>query len=274
MTQRIAFIGGGNMATALIGGLLARGAAPGAITVADPDPQQRARLSRDAAVAVEQDGAAAAHGADIVVLAVKPQQMAEVARGLAPVLAGRRPLVISVAAGIRLHDLARWLGAGVPLVRAMPNRPALVGAGVTALYAEPGVDDTARDVAEAILRACGPTVWVPDEAQLDVVTAISGSGPAYFFLLIEVLESVAMELGLDPATARTLAVETAQGAGRMAAESTDTPAELRAQVTSKGGTTAAALAVLEEAGVRDIFRRAVTAAARRSGELAREFGAS
>jgi pyrroline-5-carboxylate reductase len=274
MTRRIAFIGGGNMATALIGGLLARGAAPGAITVADPDPRQRERLSRDSGVRVEADGPAAAADADIVVLAVKPQQMAEVARGLAPVLARRRPLVISVAAGIRLRDLARWLGAGIPLVRTMPNRPALIGAGVTALYANADVDDDARDVAEAILLACGPTVWVPDEAQLDVVTAVSGSGPAYFFLLIEMLEAAAIELGMDAATARKLAVETAQGAGRMAAESTDTPAELRAQVTSKGGTTAAALAVLEEAGVRAMFGRAVAAAARRSGELAREFGAS
>jgi pyrroline-5-carboxylate reductase len=154
----------------------------------------------------------------------------------------------------------------------MPNRPALMGAGITALYAAPGVDAAARATAEGILAACGPTVWVPDEAQMDVVTAVSGSGPAYFFLLIECLEAAGIELGLDPATARQLAIETARGAGRMAAESAESPAELRQQVTSKGGTTAAALEVLEAADVRGIFARAVAAGAARSTALAREFG--
>jgi pyrroline-5-carboxylate reductase len=273
MTQRIAFVGGGNMATALVGGLIARGAAAGAISVADPDAGQRARLARDFNVRTFAEGAAAIEETETVVLAVKPQQMAAVARSLAPLIAARRPLVISVAAGIRLEDLARWLGPGVPLVRTMPNRPALIGAGITALYANADVGEDARKVAEAIMLACGATVWVADEAQLDVVTAVSGSGPAYFFLLIEALEAAAIELGLDAATARRLAVETAQGAGRMAAESTDSPAELRAQVTSRGGTTAAALAVLEADGAHAMFVRAVAAAARRSRELAREFGA-
>ena len=150
-------------------------------------------------------------------------------------------------------DIARWLGPGVPLIRTMPNRPALIGAGITALFARPGSSAGARKTAEAILAACGPTVWVPYEDQIDVVTAVSGSGPAYFFLLVECLEAAGIELGLDPATARKLAIETARGAGRMAAEAPESPAELRAQVTSKGGTTAAALAVLEAAGVRGIF---------------------
>jgi pyrroline-5-carboxylate reductase len=237
MGTRILFVGGGNMATSLVGGLLARGHQPGDLVVADPDAAQRTRLERDYRIAT-----------------------------------GPRPLVISVAAGIRLQDLARWLGPDVPLVRAMPNRPALMGAGITALYAAPGVDTAARATAAAILGACGPTVWVPDEAQMDVVTAVSGSGPAYFFLLIECLEAAGIELGLDPATARQLALETARGAGRMAAESADTPAELRLQVTSKGGTTAAALEVLEAADVRGIFARAVAAGAARSTALAREFG--
>ena len=272
MTEQIAFVGGGNMATSLIGGLLARGMSPAQIVVADPEPSQRARLEHDHGVSTVADAAAAAATAQTIVLAVKPQQMAEVARSIAGLVATRRPLVISVAAGIRLQDLARWLGPGVPLVRCMPNRPALIGAGITALYAAPVVPAASRAAADRILAACGPTVWVPEESQLDVVTAVSGSGPAYVFLLIECLESAGIELGLDPATARRLAVETAHGAGRMAAESPDSPAELRAQVTSKGGSTAAALQVLDTAGVRAIFAAAVAAGARRSSELAAEFG--
>jgi pyrroline-5-carboxylate reductase len=272
MTTRIAFIGGGHMATSLVGGLLARGANAGTITVADPVAGQRERLHRDFGVHVVDHGVAAVHEADVVVLAVKPQQMAEACRSLAPALAATRPLVISIAAGIRLGDLGRWLGPDVPLVRAMPNRPALIGAGITALYAGHEVGAAARTAADAIMGACGPTVWVPEEWQMDVVTAVSGSGPAYFFLLIEAIEQAAIELGLDPATARKLSVETAHGAGRMAAAAFDSPAELRAQVTSRGGTTAAALEVLEAGGLRAILADAIAAAARRSGELARDYG--
>ena len=272
MTRQIAFVGGGNMATGLIGGLIARGTPPASIVVADPEASQRSRLEHDYAVTTEADAPAAVVGARTVVLAVKPQQMAQVARSIAGLVTAAGALVISVAAGIRLQDLARWLGPGVPLIRTMPNRPALIGAGITALYALPGVDAASRQTAETILAACGPTVWVPDESQLDVVTAVSGSGPAYFFLLIECLEAAGIELGLDPATARRLAVETARGSGRMAAEAAESPAELRAQVTSQGGTTAAALEVLEAAGVRGIFAAAVAAGARRSTALAQEFG--
>ena len=272
MTSRIAFVGGGNMATGLIGGLIARGTPPASIVVADPEASQRSRLEHDYAVTTEADAPAAVVGARTVVLAVKPQQMAQVARSIAGLVTAAGALVISVAAGIRLQDLARWLGPGVPLIRTMPNRPALIGAGITALYALPGVDAASRQTAETILAACGPTVWVPDESQLDVVTAVSGSGPAYFFLLIECLEAAGIELGLDPATARRLAVETARGSGRMAAEAAESPAELRAQVTSQGGTTAAALEVLEAAGVRGIFAAAVAAGARRSNALAQQFG--
>ena len=272
MTSRIAFVGGGNMATGLIGGLIARGTPPASIVVADPEASQRSRLEHDYAVTTEADAPAAVVGARTVVLAVKPQQMAQVARSIAGLVTAAGALVISVAAGIRLQDLARWLGPGVPLIRTMPNRPALIGAGITVLYAMPGVDAASRQTAETILAACGPTVWVPDESQLDVVTAVSGSGPAYFFLLIECLEAAGIELGLDPATARRLAVETARGSGRMAAEAAESPAELRAQVTSQGGTTAAALEVLEAAGVRGIFAAAVAAGAHRSATLAQEFG--
>lgn len=272
MTTRIAFVGGGHMATSLVGGLIARGTPAGAITVADPVPEQRERLHRDFGVHVVDQGVAAVHEADVVVLAVKPQQMAEACRTLAPALAARRPLVISIAAGIRLQDLGRWLGPDVPLVRTMPNRPALIGCGITALYAGHEVGDAAREAADRVMAACGPTVWVTDERQMDVVTAVSGSGPAYFFLLIEAIEQAGIDLGLDPVTARKLSVETAHGAGRMAASAFDSPAELREQVTSRGGTTAAALEVLEAGGLRAILANAIAAAARRSGELARDYG--
>ena len=181
MTSRIAFVGGGNMATGLIVTVIARGTPPSTIIVADPEASQRSRLEHDYAVTTEADAPAAVVGARTVVLAVKPQQMAQVARSIAGLVTAAGALVISVAAGIRLQDLARWLGPGVPLIRTMPNRPALIGAGITALYALPGVDAASRQTAETILAACGPTVWVPDESQLDVVTAVSGSGPAYFF---------------------------------------------------------------------------------------------
>ncbi len=273
MKKRITFVGGGNMATCLIGGLIARGTRAATIVVAEPLAEQRARLERRFGVQTRATGAEALGEADVVVLAVKPQQMAAAARSIAGAVAVRRPLVISIAAGIRLGDLARWLGPGIPLVRTMPNLPALIEAGVSALYAGDDVGAEARSDAEAILSACGRTVWVPAEEQMDVVTAVSGSGPAYFFLLIEALQAAAVELGLDPDIARTLCIETAQGAGRMAAASDVTSAQLREQVTSKGGTTAAAMDVLEAADLRAILARAVAAAARRSGELALVYGA-
>ncbi len=270
--MRIAFIGGGNMTTSLVGGLRARDMPGDAIQVADPVTSQLARLEREFGVHGSQDNSAAVREADVVVLAVKPQEMAGVARGIAAELATRPRTVISVAAGIRLADLARWLGDAVPVVRAMPNRPALIGAGVTALFAGVAVDGRGREAVEQVMSAAGATVWLTDESQMDVVTAVSGSGPAYFFLLVEALESAGIELGLPAGVARRLAVETARGAGRMAAESSASPAVLREQVTSRGGTTAAALEVLEGAGVRAIFARAVAAASRRSSELANQFG--
>jgi len=271
--MRLAFIGGGNMSTALVGGLLARGVAAAELSVADPSVAQLDRLRREFGVHGTTDNEAAVRDADLVVLAVKPQDMATVARGLAGELAARRRIVVSVAAGIRLESLAGWLGRGGPLVRAMPNRPALIGAGITAAYASAEVEPGERTSVERVLSAVGPLVWLDDEAQMDAVTAVSGSGPAYFFLLVEALEDAGAALGLPRATARLLAVHTPLGAGRMAAESADPPALLREQVTSRGGTTAAALAILEAADIRGIVNRAVAAAERRSAELAREFGA-
>jgi pyrroline-5-carboxylate reductase len=268
-TDILAFIGGGQMARALIGGLVAGGLDARTIRVADPVAVQRESIRRDfPGVAAVADNAAAAAGASTWVLAVKPQQMREACAGLEGLAAQQRPLVISVAAGIRLAELSAWLGAGVPVVRCMPNRPALLRAGITALVAGAGVGAAERERAGALMGAAGACEWIDDESLMDAVTAVSGSGPAYLFLLVEMLESAACAEGLPPATARRLAVETIHGAARMVRELGEEPSVLREQVTSKGGTTAAALAVLEAAGIREIFARAVRAARLRSQELA------
>jgi pyrroline-5-carboxylate reductase len=270
--MRIAFIGGGHMTTSLVGGLRARGLAGADLHVSDPVAAQRDRLQREFAVHATPDNAAAVREADLVVLAVKPQDMAAAAQSIAAELAGRRRIVVSIAAGIRIANLRQWLGDGTPVVRAMPNRPALIGAGITAACAGAGIADADRAAVAAVLAAAGPLVWLDDESLLDVVTAVSGSGPAYFFLMVEALEDAGAALGLPRDVARQLAAHTALGAGRMVTESHDPPATLREQVTSNGGTTAAALAVLERAGLRDTLAEAVTAAARRSAELADLFG--
>ena len=272
MDHTISFIGGGNMARSLIGGLLARGWRAQQIVVADPLPAQRDALRAQFAVRVTDDNAAAAHEADILVLAVKPQEMRRAAEGIRTSLAGRRPLLISVAAGIRASDIQRWL-PGVPIVRSMPNRPALQGCGITGLFATSDVSAERRNQAEQILGAVGATLWLEREQHMDVVTAVSASGPAYFFLLIEMLEHAGVAQGLSPQVSRRLAIETAYGSGAMARAASESPAVLREQVTSKGGTTAAALQVLEERDVREAFDAAVAAATRRAAELADEFGA-
>ncbi len=270
---RIALIGGGQMARALIGGWVARGAPASTIAVADPIASQREWLAAaHPRVRLHADSEAAARDAEVWVLAVKPQLLRGAVQVLAPLAARQRPLVLSIAAGIRAADIRRWLGGETEVVRAMPNRPALVGAGVSALYAEPAIGGGARALATRLVEAVGSVVWVDAEGDLDAVTAVSGSGPAYYFLLMEMLEAAALAEGLAPAVARRLAIDTAVGAAALAQNSADDPPTLRAQVTSKGGTTAAAVAVLEDAGVRAIFARAVAAAARRSRELAEEFG--
>jgi len=268
----ISFIGGGNMARALIGGLIARGMPPHDIAVADPVSAQTESLERDYGIRIATSNEAAVTAGNVVILAVKPQHMRTVVSEIRGAVAAARPLLVSVAAGIRTADIRRWCGAG-RIVRAMPNRPALQGCGVTALYAADDVASEDREQVELILRAVGEALWLDEEAKMDVVTAVSGSGPAYFFLLIEMLEQTGMALGLSAQVSRKLAVETAYGAGCMAHATSDSPATLREQVTSKGGTTEAALRHVEAHHVRDIFAAAVTAAARRSGELAQEFGA-
>jgi pyrroline-5-carboxylate reductase len=268
---KLAFIGGGNIATALIGGLVARGFPGARIAVVDPDRRQCERLAHDYGVAAGADVGVAVRSAEVIVLAVKPQLMRDVAAAASPLLVAQ-PLLVSVAAGITLASLRRWYGASAPIVRTMPNRPALIGVGATGLYAPADVAAAQRARAEAIMAAVGATVWVEHETQLDTVTAVSGSGPAYFFLLMEAIEAAAREHGLSAEVARLLTVQTALGAAQMARQSTETPARLREQVTSQGGTTAAALAVLDGADLRGIVARAVAAAERRSGELAAAFG--
>jgi len=271
--RKLAFIGGGNMAAALIGGLTKRGLRSDQVVVADPSEAQLERLVRQYGIRAAADNVSAAEGAEVVVLAVKPQQMRAVALGLATPLSKARPLLISVAAGIPHAALARWFGPHVPVVRTMPNRPALNGFGATGLYAPASVGAANRALAESIMAAVSATVWVEHESQMDTVTALSGSGPAYFFLFMEALEAAAHERGLPGDIAHRLTLETAFGAAQMARHSGDSLASLREQVTSKGGTTAAAIEVLDAAGLRAIVAHAVAAADRRSAELAAEFGA-
>jgi pyrroline-5-carboxylate reductase len=270
--RRLAFIGGGNMAAALIGGLLRGGLKCERIAVADPSALQLERLVHDFGIIASADNDSAVAGAEVVVLAVKPQQMRAMAIGLAPQLARSKPLVISIAAGIPHAALTRWFGGEVQVVRTMPNRPAQNGFGATGLYAPPSVGAANRALAEAVMAAVSATVWVEHESQMDTVTALSGSGPAYFFLLMEALEAAAHARGLPHEVAHKLTLETAFGAAQMARLSGDSLAVLRAQVTSKGGTTAAALDVLDAAGLRAIVAHAVAAADRRSAELAAEYG--
>jgi pyrroline-5-carboxylate reductase len=261
------------MAAALIGGLTKRGLPATRVAVADPDREQLQRLVRDYGVGAAADNVTAVKGAEVVILAVKPQLMRGVALGVAPQLAETRPLVISVAAGIPHAALARWFGPQVPVIRTMPNRPALNGFGATGLFAPASVGAANRALAEMIMAAVSATVWVEHESQMDTVTALSGSGPAYFFLFMEALEAAAHERGLPSDVAHQLTLETAFGAAQMARQSADSLATLREQVTSKGGTTAAALEVLDAAGLRAIVAHAVAAADRRSAELAAEYGA-
>lgn len=272
--RKLAFIGAGNMASALIGGLIKRGVTAERIVVADPSVAQVQRLTQEYGVAAAADNRDAATAADVVVLAVKPQQMHAAALSLGSADWRAPPLLISVAAGIPYATLARWLGPATPVVRTMPNRPALYGIGATGLYAPPSIGSASRSLAESIMGAVGATVWVEQESQMDAVTALSGSGPAYFFLFMEALEAAARELGLPERSAHRLTLETALGAARMAHDSPDTLAALREQVTSKGGTTAAALAVFDASDLRGIVALAVTAANRRSAELAAEYGTS
>ena len=269
----VTFIGGGNMATALIGGRSAQGAAAGEFGVVEPVARQRDALaSRFPGIRLfAETSSAAVAGCGVVVLAVKPQHMHDAATALAPHVAPV-PVVLTIAAGIRVDDLARWLGGYRRIVRAMPNTPALVGAGISGAYAVPALDAAARAAAAAILYAGGDVVWCERESLLDGVTGVSGSGPAYVFYLLEALEDAGRDVGLAQADARKLAYATVAGAMTLAQRSDADPATLRAQVTSKGGTTERALATLEARGVKAAFVAAVKDAAARAREMGDEFG--
>ncbi len=270
---RIAFIGGGNMARSLVAGLIADGHAPTALTVSDPLAEVRERLAKTYEVRTTDSNAEAVAAAKVVVLAVKPQVAPAVCQALAPHLPRPAPLIISVMAGITEASICAWLGAETPLVRTMPNTPMLVQSGAIGLHANAATRPEQRNLAEEILRAGGLTRWVESEAQLDTVTAVSGSGPAYFFLLMEALEHAAVAEGLDAEAARLLSIQTALGAARMAMESDESPQQLRRRVTSPGGTTERALAVLTDGGFETLVARAVAAARARAEELSQLLGA-
>jgi pyrroline-5-carboxylate reductase len=268
--MKITFLGGGNMANALIGGLLKTGFDVADIAVIELSAEVRARLEQTYGLRCYGVSEAAALACDALLLSVKPQQMREACASLRPYL--QQQLVISIAAGLRLADLQRWLGGHDRLVRTMPNTPALIGAGVTGLYALPTVSVDERSNAERILQAVGSTLWLDDETQMDAVTAVSGSGPAYVFLFIEALQQAARELGFTPEQARQLSIETALGAAKLAAQSTEPASLLRERVTSKGGTTEAALRTMAERGVKDGIVAGILAADARSRELGELLG--
>src|SRR4051812_48557256 len=269
--MHITFIGGGNMASALIGGLSRNGWHAERMRGADIDAAARDRVAREFGIAVYDKASTAVANADCIVLAVKPQHLQAAARELAAHVSGK--LVLSIAAGIRARDIRRWLRGHSRIVRAMPNTPALVLNGITGLYADEDVGAADRQTAEEVLRVAGATLWVDTEADIDAITAVSGSGPAYVFYFLEALESAARKLGFDDKAARQLAFETFSGAVRLARESTVDFATLRARVTSKGGTTERALGMFEQAQVRAAIERAVQGAAERSREMADELGA-
>ena len=268
MNDAIAFIGGGNMARSLIGGLIARGRTPASIHVAEPVAALRDALRADFGVTVFDDGAAAVAGASAWVFAVKPQVMRSVCESLAAHAQAERPLVISIAAGITGTQLERWLGGGMPVVRTMPNTPAMLGAGITGLHANDGVDASGRAFADTLLATAGKTVWIEDEALMDAVTGVSGSGPAYVFLLAEAMVDAGIAEGLPADAARSLALETVLGAARMLTEDdAPAPAELRRRVTSPNGTTQAAIETFEAGGLRALVADAIHAARVRGAEL-------
>lgn len=262
----IAFIGGGNMARSLIGGLVATGMRPGDILVAEPVAELRDALARDFGVQVHAEAAQVAD-AGTWVFAVKPQVMRDVCESLAVAARSRRPLVVSIAAGITAAQLDRWLGGDIAIVRTMPNTPALLGAGITALFANARVDAAGRDAAERLLAAAGKSVWIEDEGLMDAVTAVSGSGPAYVFLLAEAMEAAAREQGLPADTARALVLQTILGAARMLTEAGEAPAELRRRVTSPNGTTQAAVESFQAGGFEALVGAAIAAATERGRQL-------
>jgi pyrroline-5-carboxylate reductase len=271
-TQKIGFIGGGNMAGSLIKGLIASGHKAQDLWVSDVDAAKLRYFAAQLQVNTTADNRQVAETADVLVLAVKPQILRTVAEDMAACVQRKKPLVVSIAAGINQRSLLAWLGEQTPIVRCMPNTPALVLSGATALHANTFVSDEQQDSAENIMRSVGVTVWIDDETQLDAVTAVSGSGPAYFFLLMEAMEKTALQMGLSEPVARLLVQQTALGAAKIALESSGSPQQLREQVTSPGGTTQRALETFAQAGFEDIVTKALLAARDRAVEMAQQLG--
>jgi pyrroline-5-carboxylate reductase len=272
--SNICFIGGGNMATSLIGGLIAQGHAVDSIVVSDPNESQRDQLTKKYGVQTFADCGPALVNADIVLLAVKPQVMKVVALSIASAISAdsKQPLFVSIAAGINLFSLQSWLGEQQAIVRCMPNTPSLIQLGASGLFANEHTSMSQKNLAETVLKAAGIVQWVQREAEIDAVTAVSGSGPAYYFLLMEAMIDAGVELGLNRDTARELTLQTALGAAQMAKASDVDVAELRRRVTSPGGTTEQAINTFESAHLRDIVQAALSAAHHRSGELAKLLG--
>lgn len=272
MHDKITFIGAGNMASAIFGGMLDSGYPAQSITATSPDDDALAPLRERHGIHTTTDNSAAVEDADVVVLAVKPQIMHDVCIAMRDAIQRRRPLIVSVAAGLEASTLERWLGGDLAVIRCMPNTPSLVGAGASGLFANPHVTDDQRDVATKLLSSVGLVEWVEDESLLDAVTAVSGSGPAYFFLVFEAMEAAGVELGLPRDTARRLALQTGLGAARMALSSDTDPAQLKRNVMSPHGTTERAIRHFEEAELQRIFRDAMQACAQRAHEMADELG--
>jgi len=258
------------MASSLISGLIASGHAPEQIWVSDINPDTLNNLAEQLNVNTSANNDDVVNAVDVVVLAVKPQTLGAVAQGIAALIQQKKSLVVSIAAGINQNSLSRWLGADTAIVRCMPNTPALVLTGATALHANDKVTAEQRDLAENILRAVGIALWVEDEAELDAVTAVSGSGPAYYFLLMEAMEKAALELGLSQETARLLVQQTALGAAKIALESAESPEQLRKRVTSPGGTTQQAIETFEQGGFTELVAKALHAARDRSIEMSKQ----
>ena len=268
--QKIGFIGGGNMAFSLISGLIASGHSPQQIWVSDINPDTLKSLASNLNVNTANSNDAVINEVDVVVLAVKPQVLSSVAKSAAALIQKRKPLVVSIAAGISQRSMSQWLGVDTAIVRCMPNTPALVLTGATALHANAKVTAEQRDLAENIMRSVGIALWVEDENEIDAVTAVSGSGPAYYFLLMEAMEKAAVELGLSEATARLLVQQTALGAAKIALESSESPELLRKRVTSPGGTTQQAIETFEQGGFIQLVSKALHAARDRSIEMSRQ----
>lgn len=272
-TRTIGFIGGGNMATSLMSGLIASGHSPQQLWVSDTTQSLLQAHREQLNVNISASNTTIVEEVDVVVLAVKPQILRDVAQEIAAGVRKKNALVVSIAAGISQASLAKWLGGEVAVVRCMPNTPALVLTGATALHANDNVDDEQKDLAENILRAVGLALWVKEEAMLDAVTAVSGSGPAYFFLLMEAMEKAALEMGLDEHTARLLIQQTALGAAKIALESAESPKQLRQRVTSPGGTTQKAIETFQNHDFSNLVTNALNAARDRSMEMSAQLGA-